>query len=95
MKIETPGQMGAPTNNQLHDEPTSTPRRFYIDHRLFNDDPWYRRLLAWRIGAYLVPGSRLHLSFKCSGDCCQLDSPRSAANFLLGRKYADAWLRQA
>lgn len=94
MKIEAPGQMGTPTNTNYNNEPTSTSRRLFIDHLLFCEDGSYRRLLAWRIGPYLKRVGRLHLSFKCSGGCCEAVSPRTAADFLLSGKYADAWVRQ-
>jgi hypothetical protein len=70
-------------------------RRFYIDHFLFLEDPYYRRLLARVIGRYLGRVGRLHLTFMCSGGCCELDGDRrGTVNFLLSGKYADAWMKQ-
>jgi hypothetical protein len=94
VKIEAPGQMETPTNTNYNDEPISACRRFYIDHFLFLEDPYYRLLLARVIGRYVGRVGRLHLTFKCSGGCCELDNPRGAADFLLSGKYADAWMRQ-
>jgi hypothetical protein len=70
-------------------------RRFYIDHLLFLEDAWYRRLLAWKVGAMLQRGGRMHLSFRCSAGCCELDSARSAADFLLSGRHAKDWLTAA
>ena len=85
MKIEAPGQMGTPTNTNYNNEPTSTSRRFFIDHLLFCQSGSYRRLLAWEI-TYAAQGGRVHLSFKCQGGCCQAIDPSSSAHFLLNWK---------
>jgi hypothetical protein len=63
-------------------------RRFFIDHLLFCGEPEYRRLLARRIAVEAPRVGRIHLSFKCQSGCCELVDPRTAANFLLSRRWA-------
>jgi len=67
-------------------------RRFYIDHLLFAKSGSYRRLLAWEIEPYLHRVGCLHLSFMCSGTCCEALDPRQDAAFLLSGEWARYWV---
>jgi len=86
VKIEAPGQMETPTNTNYNDEPISACRRFYIDHFLFLEDPYYRLLLARVIGRYVGRVGRLHLTFKCSGGCVRTRQPKRGSRFLTERE---------
>lgn len=67
-------------------------RRFFIDHLLFAESGSYRRLLAWEIEPYLHRVGRLHLSFMCSGRCCEAMNASKDAAWLLSGKWAHYWV---